>query len=1608
MKTLKRLLASLASLAVMANILVVPLAVAAGTYSDVPSDHWGIDFIEDLVEKGVLSKDNKTFRPDDKVARSELVKMAVSAFVGEIDSEVVGDVASFKDVPNTKDNWVFGWAEMALSYDIIKKAEYFRPTDPATRGEALKVLMEAAPIATDTDGTTKFDDVSEKNDWEYKYVKAAGDLCIISTEGKKNFEPKKNISRVETAKLVSQVFKAKENGTACEEGTTPPPPPEEKKPVTCTAPAVAVDTDADKIADKCKTPVTCKEGETAVDTDKDTVADACQKKDLTCKTDEVAVDSDKDGVLDKCEVKVVTPPATGTLEVSLNAGSPAARSVPYRASGIDLAKFDFTAASDDVIVKNVIVTRNGIGNDNEWANLYLYKGENRLTAGKSINSSNHAAQFNSVNITVKKGTTETLTLKGDVTATQANAGGESSFAIVAKEDVVIEGAGVSGNFPVSGNTVKTLSTVQAGQLTIALRGTLTNPKVGEKKVSIAQFSLTASGEDALLQSISLLVAGSITAGDVQNAVLYEGDTEVAKVDAVNSQDLLVFNLATPKVIEKGNVRNYTVKADLVTGRANDTLWVYLDEATDLKAKGGTYTEGVNVAMGGYDNGANDGTDSSRTTLVGGDVTISTSGPAAGRVSVNGKDLVLMNFTIASGTDVTFKNFPIRLVTTETGADTTRGFINSDDTSNSNFTDIKITSTTAGKAITLGPITGLSLTFANPVDYTTVVTEANDTTGYYSFTDEFSMKAGESIDFQLTVDIANEDELNGETILAYLELSGTRPELKDVNSKVLTNANSLVPTTAVEGRTMEIKTPTLTVAPASVVVSQQYVKGTRNLCFGAYTLEAGDASDVTLTDLVFTGYLDEDGDTYNDGNGATAEAGLDNNVRLNSLVQSLSLYEGDTQVGEKESVVLAGTATFNNLKYVIEAGTTRIVKVCGDVSTSAFVNNTNDRIAFGIAASAITAKDKSDNPVSQTGTANTTPDVVATIINGGTLTLSIDSSTPEEDIVYAGKADVEISKVKFTGTSEPFEVRKFTVANGYGATPSDWNNNIASIKVTYKNEKGETKTKVGSFNPAADSVYTFSFSTVDGGIYVPKDGNAIVTLSATLNGVNSGATAGEGVDLYPVLTEIDALAKGSNSVYRPWTMDDNTGGAGSIADEELRILDGSITFDDSRFINTVDYEMSAVADADLTGTDTLGGSASFHVNVGNADPNPLPIGTFICPTDDAHNADVSCSAATDDIYVVTAWTDTAVAHDLVTGILINDAGDASYAADTDVDYAVPGTQFFTSTKRIYIYENKPVVAISASSPKGSHSTSSVDDAFIFTITAQGQDQVQFRMGVNPSTSDEWDAVVDGAAANESDVSVTQFVSSPNSMRIKLNGDADDAWYFDNNVEMSSYTRASFWYYVTDSVTDDTIAGANISLAANNAADAAETATLALSTTTLLESQWVFVDGAFAPNASSEFIGLLFTGATGATEATDYIYIDQITLYNEKLQLAISSDSLKNTGVSGADGSEAVLKEGSTVVATGYVDITTNTSAAVLQFVPITRNLEIGAGDTKTYTVQINSANLITLESGADNLRFEFSPGTSSSAGTLYWNDTNTTVTWLGNVTASSVTGPNIEY
>jgi hypothetical protein len=910
----------------------------------------------------------------------------------------------------------------------------------------------------------------------------------------------------------------------------------------------------------------------------------------------------------------ITPGAGTGLTVALASDTPAASTIPSKASGAVFAKYNFTASADGAVtLSSVTLKRTGVGATDEFQNLYLYEGSTRLTNGRSVNSSTNMVTFSNLNYQVPAGTTKTLSVAADI---KSGKSGSHAFEISSGSDITTSAA-VSGSFPIKGN-IMTLNATPVGVVTVTHGSNPSNVTAGAQEIEIGSFNLEVSStEDATVKSVTMYQGGTVSNGNITNLKLKQGDTTVATASVIPANSRLVLNFDTPFEITKGNSKKFVLYADVSTGaRADETIKFYMEANADVTAVGKTYGYPLAVAIGSADSagdtasGTFDGTSSSTyfttTSMEAGDIALVTNGPVAGNVAVNSNDVVLLNFNITAQSNTEIRSLRLELHN-ETIGGTTADLDASNTTFSANhISDIKITDIDTGVA-TWGAIDGSSL-----LD---VSDEGSENDGvYYNFTNTVTLDAGETHHYRVTVDMDSSAVAGGDLIavIGKVGVNGATSYTFAENSVKSTETNtyltSLVPSTYSRGNNMTIQDSALSVSRASVVpVAQSVVRGSTNVEAASIVFDASTSgSDVKVTSLKLSGYVD--------GYSGTAaltkdQTGTSPVLAIKDLVSNIRIYERAndgtlTQLTSKTGTFnTSGEETFSSLNWVIPKESTKVLVVKVDVA-----NNTTilDAGAADVARFAVDIHDVSEDISAETVDKGSTVSVTATdkpndaegtsgaqvtVRESGTIAMS-NGTDPVSGLVVAGTSGVTFDQVKFSSAYEDMKITKLRV------TAAQTTGNLSQAVLSYPDMNGTIKTAVKAFVGA-----NADFTGLD--IYVRKDVFTYVDVKADIKTITNGATPGSNTTLVVSGTtgfEATGASGGSTNLTQASSGSDTTGNAMYVVKSKPTFTTqslGSTTL--SGGVSQAIYKFSITAD---NGNDVAIKQLPFSVTVSDANGSDL--------------------------------------------------------------------------------------------------------------------------------------------------------------------------------------------------------------------------------------------------------------------------------------------------------------------------------------------------------------------------------------------------------------------
>lgn len=469
---------------------------------------------------------------------------------------------------------------------------------------------------------------------------------------------------------------------------------------------------------------------------------------------------------------------------------PASITVPKGAQGVPFLVVECSNTGGPVVISSMTFHRFGAGDEDDFADVYLYANDFRITTGRSINSETQNVVFNGLNYEIAS--THTFTVVGDISLT-ADAAAQHGFELEGANKIESNAASISGDFPIAGNLM-TISGATAGSATISQNSSLDDITIGESDSRIAQLEIEAGSVEGMdLERIALYIRGTCDSENITELKLQaEGEGEVlAEVDSVSDLDFVTFVLDNPFSFDQGDSQVFFATAKPLCDN-NETIRTFLDQPTDLHMVGTTFGIGVNVENL-YDGVTVGGVERfSEVTVKGSDFTVAFNGPSAGEVAVGQDEVSCLDLTLTnnSGQSLEIRDWEIEIEVTTGDSDGDAGDLLDDDGFGgitANYTLIKLARVNDDSSIG-GALLGPSEldTGGSDVSQTVVLNGTNN------------IAAGESINAALVFDIASNDELNGDVIRCTLiDLTTVPDAVRDINGDQL-GAESITPATDIVG------------------------------------------------------------------------------------------------------------------------------------------------------------------------------------------------------------------------------------------------------------------------------------------------------------------------------------------------------------------------------------------------------------------------------------------------------------------------------------------------------------------------------------------------------------------------------------------------------------------------------------------------------------------------------------------------------------------------------------------------------------------------------------------------------------------------------------------
>ena len=177
-------------------------------FIDVKNNHWAIDYIRFVVQRGIMvGVDKDRFDPNGKLSRAMLISM-----LARISKEKVEDAKQVEGIPQNQ--WYSKDMNWAVNAKIVQKNidGKYDPTQALTRSEMATIIgryLEYKAIKLEeSKKEISFKDMNNMSEETMKYVNILAKYEIVVGDKTGKFNPDASLTRAETAVVMAKLVKA--------------------------------------------------------------------------------------------------------------------------------------------------------------------------------------------------------------------------------------------------------------------------------------------------------------------------------------------------------------------------------------------------------------------------------------------------------------------------------------------------------------------------------------------------------------------------------------------------------------------------------------------------------------------------------------------------------------------------------------------------------------------------------------------------------------------------------------------------------------------------------------------------------------------------------------------------------------------------------------------------------------------------------------------------------------------------------------------------------------------------------------------------------------------------------------------------------------------------------------------------------------------------------------------------------------------------------------------------------------------------------------------------------------------------------------------------------
>jgi hypothetical protein len=492
-------------------------------------------------------------------------KKGVAAVALSAMAFMVAPAVTFASLDFTDASQIPTWATEAIeelvALDVLGGNDdgSFAPARQLNRAEVAKIIVLASGVDFDTAGGAHFPDVDE-DAWFYDYIETMYNYGWIDGYPDGFFRPGNGINRAELAKMVVNALELDLDITG--------------------APHFDDVSSNDWFFDYVETAYNYDLMRGYAD---GTFGPA--KPVNRAETAKIVYD----GLL---AVAMPSGPAEGTLEVALSNMTPRGTNVPYNATSVPYTTIELSASDDsDVEVSSLTFTRLGLGDNDDFKNVWMEIDGFKVGNDKSINNDDVVELRFNPPVVVPAGQTlvADLVASAKYTSTDKNVGHHNRLALVSADDVASTAMNVVGDFPIEGEEME-VADYEVSQVEFSALGSSTTINVGDNFIEIGKFRMlntSSTNKDIELRAITFKNNGTAELENVlENVALYVSGEQVS-AESIIDGDYITFRLDNGVtggyIIEDGDSRIFSMRADIVSAEKGDTINFKVDNFEDIVA-----------------------------------------------------------------------------------------------------------------------------------------------------------------------------------------------------------------------------------------------------------------------------------------------------------------------------------------------------------------------------------------------------------------------------------------------------------------------------------------------------------------------------------------------------------------------------------------------------------------------------------------------------------------------------------------------------------------------------------------------------------------------------------------------------------------------------------------------------------------------------------------------------------------------------------------------------------------------------------------------------------------------------------------------------------------